>query len=131
MTAKISASRAATIRRRSRSSARVTTAAAHRRRGLGERALAATIEAASRAGCTTVWLEGIDENHQAIGLYEKLGFRVARDVVVWWLPASDRPIPAHRAADVQTAQAWIASRRPSPEPWQRADATLERMHASG
>jgi ribosomal protein S18 acetylase RimI-like enzyme len=107
------------------------TAPAHRRRGLGERALTATIEAASRAGCTTVWLEVIDENHQAIGLYEKLGFQVVRDVVVWSLPATGRPVAAHRGADVQTAQAWIASRRPSREPWQRADATLERMRESG
>jgi ribosomal protein S18 acetylase RimI-like enzyme len=107
------------------------TAPEHRRRGLGERALSATIEAVSRAGDAAVWLEVIDENHQAIGLYEKLGFQVVRDVVVWSLPATGQPVPAHRAGEVQTAQAWIASQRPRPEPWQRADATLERMRESG
>lgn len=109
----------------------MATAPAHRRRGLGERALVAALEAASEHGCGTAWLEVIDENRAAITLYAKLGFGIVRDLVVWSLPAAATGPPPGRSADEGSAHAWISANRRSREPWQRSDRTLERMRARG
>jgi GNAT superfamily N-acetyltransferase len=109
----------------------MATTPAHRRRGLGERALATTIQAASDRGCGKVWLEVVDENQSALTLYSKLGFEVVRDLVVWSLPAPGTGPPPGRPVTVESAHPWIAANRSSREPWQRADATLERMRARG
>jgi ribosomal protein S18 acetylase RimI-like enzyme len=105
----------------------MATVPSHRRRGLGERVMAAAIEAAAGHGCTDVWLEVIDGNAPAIALYRRLGFETVRDLVVWSLPASRSQRPPARPADLGTAQAWIAANRADREPWQRADVTLERL----
>jgi ribosomal-protein-alanine N-acetyltransferase len=47
---------------------------ARRRRGLGERLIAAALDAAGRAGAEAVFLEVAVDNPAAIHLYEKLGF---------------------------------------------------------
>lgn len=47
----------------------------YRRQGLGSRLLAACIEKAWSKGLTRVVLEARSDNHAAIALYEKLGFR--------------------------------------------------------
>jgi ribosomal protein S18 acetylase RimI-like enzyme len=82
------------------------TVPAERRRGLGERVLAAGIEAAAAAGCQALWLEVIDSNQPAIGLYEKLGFEIVRDVLVWSLAptaASLSALVVERGAEVAAA----------------------------
>jgi GNAT superfamily N-acetyltransferase len=107
------------------------TAPAYRRRGLGERVLVAGLEAARRRGCREMWLEVIDRNRAAIALYEKLGFDLVRDVVVWSLPARQDGVPASESVDPDAAQAWIAAHRESREPWQRADESVARMRARG
>ncbi len=102
-----------------------------RRRGLGEAALAAVINEARDRGAAAVRLEVIEENSAARRLYEKLGFEPMRDVVVWRLEGSSpQPTGAIPMSEVE-ARAWIAANRPSPEPWQRADETLERWRARG
>lgn len=107
------------------------TAPPYRRRGLGERALVAGLDAARRRGCREAWLEVIDENRGAIAMYEKLGFELERELVVWSLPARREDVPASRAVDPAAAQAWIAAHRESREPWQRADESVARMRARG
>jgi GNAT superfamily N-acetyltransferase len=107
------------------------TAPDYRRRGLGERALVAGLEAARERGCRELWLEVIDRNGAAIALYDKLGFEVVRDVIVWSLPAQGHPVPASRPVESEQAQAWIAAHRGSREPWQRADQSLDRVRARG
>jgi GNAT superfamily N-acetyltransferase len=125
------------------------TAPRHRRRGLGERALAAGVDAAGQRGCHAVWLEVLVENEAAIKLYEKLGFEVVRDVIVWSLPANgdgaaslpakgdgaaslptkgDRALEG-RSVDLDQAHEWIVAHRPSREPWQRSDESLAKMRA--
>lgn len=109
----------------------MATAPPYRRRGLGRRVMAAALEAASQRGCRTVGLEVVDRNAAAIALYRELGFATVRDLDVWSLePQPERP-PASRPVDAPTAQAWIAAHRGAPEPWQRADATVERLHEGG
>jgi len=104
---------------------------AYRRRGLGEAALRAALEAARDRGANEVWLEVIEGNAGAIALYEKLGFECIRTLVVWMLDAAAPPSGDVRRADAAVAGAWIAANRPSPEPWQRADQTLSRMRRRG
>ncbi len=48
----------------------------YRRQGLGRRLLAACIEQAWARGLTRIELEARADNHAAIALYERLGFRV-------------------------------------------------------
>ena len=107
------------------------TAPAYRRRGLGERALVAGLEAARERGCRELWLEVIDANRAAIALYDKLGFAVVRELVVWSLPVQGDQLPASRPVEPEQAQAWIAAHRASREPWQRADESLDRVRARG
>ncbi len=107
------------------------TAPPYRRRGLGERALVAGLEAAHRRGCSEVWLEVIDANRAAIGLYEKLGFDLVRVVDVWSLPARRDGVPPSRPVEPEAAQAWIAVHRESREPWQRTDESVAKIRARG
>jgi ribosomal protein S18 acetylase RimI-like enzyme len=105
------------------------TAPRHRRRGLGELALAAGIDASRERGCDALWLEVLVDNGAAIALYEKLGFELARDLIVWSLPARGTAGPEARTVDVDTANDWIAAHRPGREPWQRADESLATLRA--
>lgn len=110
------------------------TAPSHRRRGLGERALADGLAAAQSAGSRAVWLEVIEGNDRAIALYEKLGFETVRVLVVWTLDASASgrsPGPKTSSPDVAEAREWIAAHRVDREPWQRADASVDRMLQGG
>ncbi len=104
------------------------TVPAQRRRGLGERALVASMEETSDRGTSSVWLEVIDRNEPAIGLYEKLGFELLRDLIVWSLVPPDDPPPPSQEVEVEQARLWIAEHRQSREPWQRTDAALRHMH---
>jgi ribosomal protein S18 acetylase RimI-like enzyme len=107
------------------------TAPARRRQGLGETALQAVVDAARDRAAASVRLEVIAENHSARALYEKLGFDHERDLVVWTLDSAPDGSFAAEPADPEEASAWIAANRPSPEPWQRADETRERMRGCG
>jgi GNAT superfamily N-acetyltransferase len=116
------------------------TAPAHRRKGFGERALLDGLQAARGGGCDAAWLEVIDSNRGAIALYEKLGFQRVRELVVWSLEADIAPpapaAPAYdeltvRAIEPPAARAWIDAHRSEREPWQRDDASLERMRTGG
>lgn len=116
------------------------TAPAHRRRGLGERALVAALQAAADRGSDRVWLEVIDRNQPAIALYEKLGFEVVRDLLVWTLPASrdgarsaaaEPDVEPGVEVDFERAHEWIVANRGSREPWQRSDDALAASAARG
>ena len=111
------------------------TSPAYRRIGLGARTLTAAIEAAAARGADAVWLEVLDDNVAALGLYERLGFERVRHLGVWSLPpgVAAEPIEAveRRGLDVDAAHAWIAGHRSGREPWQRADASIVRMRERG
>lgn len=103
----------------------------YRRRGLGEQALTAGLAALSDRGAGIAWLEVIDANHRAFQLYEKLGFEVIRDVVVWSLPGGEAAPATSRPVDAASAHAWIRATRQDREPWQRADETVAAIGARG
>jgi ribosomal protein S18 acetylase RimI-like enzyme len=103
----------------------------YRRRGLGAEALAAGLAALADRGARVAWLEVIDQNRRALALYEKLGFEVVRDLVVWSLPARATHSTASRAIDASSAHAWIRANRQAREPWQRADESVTAIGARG
>jgi hypothetical protein len=105
---------------------------AYRRIGLGARTLAAAIDAAAAVGVRAVWLEVLDDNTPAVGLYERLGFERLRHLQIWSLaPDPGREPVERRGLDVDAAHAWIAGHRAGREPWQRADASIVRMRERG
>ncbi len=107
------------------------TTPSHRRLGLGERAVGAAIEAAFARGCRAVWLEVLEDNQAAFELYTKLGFQLRRDLIVWSLPPTGEAAASEPPADLEATRAWIAANRASREPWQRADATVDRLLERG
>jgi hypothetical protein len=54
-----------------------------------------------------------------------------RELVVWTLAGAPGQATQATAASPEDARAWIAANRLSPEPWQRADGSLERWRARG
>jgi len=106
------------------------TAPAHRRRGLGEAALTAALEAAAARGCDRVRLEVIVSNEAAIRLYERLGFEHVRDLGVWSLAAGTGESAGSEAL-VDEAHGFVVAHRSEPEPWQRDDAVLGRLGERG
>jgi GNAT superfamily N-acetyltransferase len=106
------------------------TAPSRRRRGLGERALVAGLDAARAQGCAVASLEVIAGNEPAVALYEKLGFAVVRELVVWAL-AAGHEVPACLRIPAEQAHAWIAARRLGDEPWQRADESVAAIARRG
>jgi ribosomal protein S18 acetylase RimI-like enzyme len=103
----------------------------YRRRGLGADALTAGLAALADRGASVAWLEVIDQNRRAVALYEKLGFEVVRDLVVWSLSPRPADSTASRAVDASTAHAWIRANRQDREPWQRADESVAAIGARG
>ncbi len=108
----------------------MATVPAERRNGLARKLLDAAIESATAAGCTSVWLEVVDRNAAALALYQARGFAQVRDLTVWSLPAAAGGGGAREVGE-REAHAWIAAHRDEREPWQRADATLERLREAG
>jgi ribosomal protein S18 acetylase RimI-like enzyme len=102
---------------------------ADRRRGRGLALMEALLGEARDRGIRTVRLEVIDSNEGARRLYERLGFEHFRDVEVWTLAADVERAPA-REAGLDDALARIRALRTAPEPWQRADGTIERLRES-
>ena len=103
----------------------------YRRRGLGAEALTAGLAALADRGASVAWLEVIDQNRRALALYEKLGFEVVRDLVVWSLPARATDSTPSRTIDASSAHAWIRANRQDREPWQRADESVAAIGARG
>ena len=79
---------------------------------------------AATHGVTNVWLEVIEQNEAAYRLYEKLGYRLVREVEVWSLPA-DSSHGSAREVPAADAHARVRVLRHARDPWQRADGTLE------
>ena len=98
---------------------------AHRGAGIGEALMQALAEEARHRGVERVWLEVIVENTAALRLYEKLGYEHVRDLEVWSLSGEDAA--RSNQATLAEARAWIAAHRTTREPWQRADATVDRL----
>jgi GNAT superfamily N-acetyltransferase len=108
------------------------TTPSHRRLGMGEAALLASIEAARARGCTEIGLEVLDTNDAALRLYRKLGFEIVRDLAIWSLPPTGKqPQTVSATSGISGGQGWIASHRQSPEPWQRADDTVAALQRRG
>jgi ribosomal protein S18 acetylase RimI-like enzyme len=95
-----------------------------RRSGVGEVLMRALHQQARERGVERIWLEVIVENTGALTLYEKLGYRVVRDVEVWSLPARDDAESAAGEVPVAEAHGRIRELRSEREPWQRADETV-------
>jgi hypothetical protein len=70
----------------------------------------------------------IDSNAAAIALYAKLGYEQVRDLELWILDAEPAATRA-REAPAADAHARLRELRRAPEPWQRADVTVERLLA--
>lgn len=110
-------------------------AAEARRGGVGEQLMRALLESARDAGVRRVQLEVLEPNTRARALYEKLGFRTFRRLEVWqWeqiRPAAAPPATVLvEACDPRAARRRIATTRRAPEPWQREDATIDRLDVS-
>jgi ribosomal protein S18 acetylase RimI-like enzyme len=105
--------------------------AAARRGGIGERLMRALIERARAAGVRRLGLEVLERNTGARALYEKLGFRTWRRLEVLALasPLVGATSSAMACAP-RDARRRIALARRTAEPWQRADATLDRLDVS-
>jgi len=95
-----------------------------RRQGIAEALTRALHDEAAARGVTNVWLEVMEQNDAAYRLYEKLGYTVVREVEVWSLPAGEADGSA-RELPADEARARVRELRQEPEPWQRADGTLD------
>ena len=102
-----------------------------RRSGVGEQLMRALLDSAREAGVKRVQLEVLEPNTRARSLYEKLGFRTFRRLEVWqWeQPAAPPAVPVE-AVDPRAARRRIAATRRATEPWQREDATVDRLDVS-
>jgi ribosomal protein S18 acetylase RimI-like enzyme len=102
-----------------------------RRTGIGEQLMRALIERARTAGVRQLGLEVLERNLGARALYEKLGFRTWRRLEVLVLEGPGTP-PLARAMPCvpRDARRRIALARRAAEPWQRADATVDRLDVS-
>jgi ribosomal protein S18 acetylase RimI-like enzyme len=98
---------------------------AARRRGLARALMEAVLDAARERGLSEVRLEVLEQNEAAYRLYDALGFETTRWVEVWVLDRGDGGDA--REVSVDEAGAVIAELRQAPEPWQRADETVDRL----
>ena len=97
---------------------------AARRSGVGETLMRGLHDEARSRGIRRVWLEVIVENTGAFALYEKLGYRTMRDVIVWSLPPSVSEETEAEQVAADEAHARIRELRTERDPWQRADESL-------
>jgi ribosomal protein S18 acetylase RimI-like enzyme len=99
-----------------------------RRRGIARALMEAVLDEARRLELAEVWLEVLERNEPAYRLYEQLGFRTTRDVDVWVLDGMEGEGRGSAwEVPLDAACARVRELRASPEPWQRADETLEYM----
>ena len=102
-----------------------------RRAGVGEQLMRALLDSAREAGVKRVQLEVLEPNTRARALYEKLGFRTFRRLEVWQWESPGAPgAPPVEAVEPRAARRRIAAARRAPEPWQREDATVDRLDVS-
>jgi len=97
--------------------------AERRGEGIGEQLMRAVEDRAASRGVEQLWLEVLAQNEPAIRLYEKLGYRVVRELEVWSL--DELVLKEHDVASVPVADA--VGRSPQRPPWQRADAAVKRQ----
>lgn len=98
--------------------------------GLGERLMRELLERARALASTEMTLEVIVENTPAIRLYEKLGFQRTRELDILSLASDTAGGPAEDVP-LDQARAMVASLREEPEPWQRADESVENLVRHG
>ena len=102
-----------------------------RRTGIGEQLMRALLDSARAAGVKHVQLEVLEPNARARALYEKLGFRAFRRLEVWqWESPASPPAATVEACDPRDARHRVAAARRAPDPWQREDATIDRLDVS-
>jgi ribosomal protein S18 acetylase RimI-like enzyme len=99
-----------------------------RRRGIGRKLMEAALASARERRLSEVWLEVLVQNEPAQRLYERLGFETTRTVEVWVL---DRAAGHGRTTEtsLDAARARVRRLRLAPEPWQRADETVDHLTA--
>jgi ribosomal protein S18 acetylase RimI-like enzyme len=100
-----------------------------RRNGVGELLMRGIHAVGRELDLAEIVLEVIDSNSAARGLYAKLGYEDVRDLEIWSLDA-DPPDTAAREVRAVEAHMRVRELRRGPEPWQRADVTLQRILAS-
>ncbi|HKP18126.1 MAG TPA: GNAT family N-acetyltransferase [Gaiellaceae bacterium] len=100
--------------------------AGRRGEGLGERLMRELLDRARQASARETALEVILENTPAIRLYEKLGFDTTRELDILSLPG-DTAGGTAEDVPLDRARSTIASLRDEPEPWQRADESVENL----
>lgn len=97
---------------------------AHRGRGLASRLGKAAITAAEAAGIQSFWLEVIEGNKSAEGLYQKLGFDVIRKLDCYRLDHPSPDLSSCTVSDFKTV-AHVIQRHSTWEPtWQNATETI-------
>jgi hypothetical protein len=102
-----------------------------RRAGVGEQLMRALLDSAREAGVKRVQLEVLEPNTRARALYEKLGLPhvpPARGLAVG--VSRSTGAPPVEAVEPRAARRRIAAARRAPEPWQREDATVDRLDVS-
>jgi ribosomal protein S18 acetylase RimI-like enzyme len=95
--------------------------------GIGELLTRRLLDQAAAGGATEIVLEVIVQNHPAISLYDKLGFVRTRELEVLSLAAGKPDDSRAENMPFADARALIRARREDDEPWQRADATVDRL----
>lgn len=102
-----------------------------RRTGVGLRLMQALVDEARAGGVRELFLEVLEQNAAARTLYEQLGFRALRRLEVWTYTGAPPAGGARaQACDPRSARRRIAAARTAPEPWQRADETVDRLDVS-
>lgn len=103
-----------------------------RRHGYGRRVMGLVIERARALGIVDLDLEVLTQNREAIPLYESLGFVRTRGLGVWRIAPPPMPEGATiERVSLDEGRAIVRRLRRAPEPWQRADATLDRFLEQG
>jgi len=104
-----------------------------RGRGYGAELMRAAIARATSAGARVMNLEVLVDNAPARRIYEALGFRPVRGLVVWLAEPDAATTPAASASlapiPLERALAMIASWVHDPAPWQRAPETIAHLPA--
>ncbi|MFL5929691.1 MAG: GNAT family N-acetyltransferase [Gaiellaceae bacterium] len=98
-----------------------------RRQGVGRELMEAVVDAADVG---RVSLEVLEPNVAAIALYQQLGFEQTRMLEVWSLSA-DAGDSIAEPDSVERAIEWIRAHRRAPEPWQRADESVQNLIRGG
>jgi len=102
-----------------------------RRAGVGEQLMRALLDSGRAAGVKRVQLEVLEPNTRARALYEKLGFRTFRRLEVWqWDAPASATGSSVEACDPRDARQRLKAARRAPDPWQREDATIDRLDVS-